>query len=1338
MQQNKGILIPSITRQLHTEHIPLSFSQERLWFIDQLEGSVQYHLPVVVRMRGQLDEDALKYALGGIVSRHEVLRAVILQQQGGEVYQHVLEDGDWRLDVVDEPMGHHDSASLKKYIQDLVGRPFDLSRDYKLRAHLIRMSKTDHILVLTLHHIASDRWSSAVLVKELVELYSSRIEGRDVILTDLPVQYSDYALWQRNYLTGEVLERNLSYWKKKLAGVEVLILPTDFARPTIQSTRGSTRSFRIDKDLSEQLEKLSQQQGTSLFMTLLAAFKVLMHRYCRQTDICVGSQIAGRRQQEVEGLIGFFVNTLALRTDLGENPSFKQLLHRVKETTLEAYEHQDAPIEKVVESVVKGGDISRSPLFQVMFALENNMRTEVKGRNLGNLVLQAESPEVQTSKYDITLLMSENMEGELSGSMEYCNDLFEAETIERMVGHYKELLKAAAADPDQGIGELQMLTEKERQQLLFDFNDTITDYSKQSTLQELFEQQVLRTPDHIALIQGEQTMSYRQLNERSNRLARYLMDCGLSQADNIGILVTRGFDMMVSMYAILKAGGAYVPIDPEYPVDRQEYIVKQSGVTLIIADDDYPLKNLVGTERLVQIKNLSLDDYAPDNLGISTDPKQLAYTIYTSGSTGRPKGVMIEHHSAVNLIQWVNSTFEVGPQDRLLFITSMCFDLSVYDIFGILSAGASLVIARQQEVQDVKQLQEMLQTYGITFWDSVPTTMDYLVRELETSHRAYSQPFLKTIFMSGDWIPVDLPERIKKYFPNTQVISLGGATEGTVWSNYYPVTQPTSTWTSIPYGKPIQNNFFYILNEQLQPVPQGVTGDLFIGGVGVARGYANEPEKTNYSFIQDPFNSRAGGRMYRTGDLGRMLPDMNMQFMGRKDAQVKIRGFRVELEEIESVLKQSGLIRQAVVLARDDRDNKKRLVGYVVPNGSFDRQEVLTHLKSKLPDYMIPAAWVELDSLPLTSNGKIDKKALLEMDDMGQIKERYVAPRTDLEMTLAEIWQDVLGLEKVGITDNFFELGGYSLNAVQIMTKIENKTGKKLPLAIFFKYPTIAQQVASSLVQNNADSVWKALVPIKTTGSKMPLYIVHGDGLNVLNFHDLANYVDPEQPILGLQAIGLDGIQSPLDDISEIAKRYISEILEDNPNGPYAIGGYSFGGYVAIEMRKQLEVLGKEVKMVAMFDTNAQNAEYANSPVQRISKKIRRQVPKFVWFSKLFVRRPKTTINYQFSLLIKFLRNVGLVKTPEPTGIYVLFNKINEKHHYAFSKYRLEPFNGKLHLFKSRMRIYFVDDQKYLGWTKYAQKGVKVYDVPGDHETMFHLPHVKEFAQILQNALDSC
>jgi len=872
-------------------------------------------------------------------------------------------------------------------------------------------------------------------------------------------------------------------------------------------------------------------------------------------------------------------------------------------------------------------------------------------------------------------------------------------------------------------------------QMMNDFNDTVVPYSKKKTLFGLFEEQVLRFPDAIAIRKDKKAITYNELNKLSNRLAYFLINSGILPEDNIGLLVSRDFDMIIGMLAILKAGGAYVPIDPQYPVDRQVYIFNQSSLKIVLANDDYQLKNLIGKKRFLNINFSNPGTFNDTNPGLNINSSQLAYTIYTSGSTGRPKGVMIEHHSVVNLIQWVNDKFQVGSDDRLLFITSMCFDLSVYDIFGMLAAGGSLVIVENKEIQDVSILQDMLINYNITFWDSVPTTMDYLIKNLEQEREGYRFTGLKTVFLSGDWIPVDLPTRIKTFFPQTQVISLGGATEATIWSNYYPVEQILNTWKSIPYGKPINNNFFYILNEQLQPVPTGVAGDLYIGGVGVARGYANDLEKTNSSFIPDPFNKMAGELMYRTGDLGRMMPDFNMEFMGRKDNQVKINGFRVELGEIESVLNSNEAVRNAVVLAKNSTEEKKQLIAYVVPNGKFVKEAVISYLKAKLPDYMIPALWMELDKLPLTSNGKIDRNSLPAFEETSLLNSFFSTPAIETEKTLATIWQECIGLDKVGIDDNFFALGGHSLMAVQILSKFEKKTGKSFELAVLFKYPDI-RSLARFIDNDKKELIYQSLVPIKPSGNKTPLYIIHGEGLNVLNFSNLAIYMDKERPIFGLQAKGLNGIDEPFDSLAQIARSYLNEIIQHNPSGPYLLAGYSFGGYVAVEVQKQMTTMGKAVKMLIMFDTDAEKTEYKDW-YYLLPKKVKRNFPKLISFLNSSLHRPIATFKNQFkSDSLDFLSKHFSKKGSK--NFYQLIRKIKDKHLIAFRNYLMEPFDDKVYLYKAKICVHYVDDTEFLGWKKYAKKGVEVYEVPGDHLSMLLPPNVEEFVSILQKTLDEC
>jgi amino acid adenylation domain-containing protein len=971
-----------------------------------------------------------------------------------------------------------------------------------------------------------------------------------------------------------------------------------------------------------------------------------------------------------------------------------------------------------------------------MVVLQNSMDQDAEFTLNGLHTSQYKPGEYRVAKFDVNFIFSESKNG-LELVLEYNTDIYSDEQMRRMLSHFENLVSAIANDPKQSIAAIDILTKEDKHKLFEEFNDTLVYYPKEKTLAGIFEEQVLKTPDAIALHQHDATMTYRELNERANQLAYYLIENGVNKGDNVGLLVTRNFHMIVGMFGILKAGGAYVPIDPEYPIDRQEYILQNSFVKKVVTDGEYPLAALVSRDLFVKIREIDLNAYSKANPGLNIDSTQLAYTIYTSGSTGRPKGVMIEHHMAVNLVLWVNTEFNVGPNDRLLFITSMCFDLSVYDVFGILSAGGSLVIVQQNELLDVPRLKDMMVSYNITFWDTVPTTMDYLVRELEAHDSSFLQKTLRVVFMSGDWIPVNLPDRIKVYFPNTRVISLGGATEGTVWSNFYPVEKVGANWGSIPYGRPMNNNFFYILNEKLQPVPIGVVGELYIGGVGVARGYANDKEKTDYAFVKDPFNDKAGGRMYRTGDLGRMLPDLNMEFIGRKDDQVKIRGYRIELGEIESVLRQCEQVSQAVVLAKADKDKKKRLVGYVVGKENYDRASVITFLKSKLPDYMVPTLWMEVANIPLTANGKIDKKSLPEFNAEEQIKDQYVAPRTDSERLLVKIWEDVLKVSNIGITHDFFDLGGHSLLAVQIVNQIKKHTGKILPISVLFKYSNI-ESLNAFVNENDTEKVSKSLVPIKPSGSKPPVYFIHGVGLNVMNFADLAMYLDKEQPVFGIQALGLGGKFPPVTTISEIAKIYVSEIIEHNPNGPYALAGYSLGGFIATEMRKQFEALNKEVSVLAIIDTYA---DYTDDFLTMLPKKLDRHIKKWIHLGISFIRNPNKTIKKQRSIYLEDKQYrydaIKLAKESGDKEFYKLMKHIRSTYYDSYRKSKMEPFDGFVYLFRATHCLHYTNDKVYLGWRKYALKGMKEFLIPGDHRTMLLKPNVEVFAKTLQEVLDN-
>ncbi|RDV11082.1 amino acid adenylation domain-containing protein, partial [Pontibacter diazotrophicus] len=1037
-------VLPAITAFPHdtNDKLPLSFSQERLWFIDQLQGSSHYHLPAVFRLTGELDVAGLEDAFRQIVKRHEALRTVFLQEEG-QAYQQVL-DADWQLSHMN---GHSfvDATGLYAAIQSAVEQPFDLSKDFMLRAVLVELSEQEHLLVVVLHHIASDGWSVSVLVQELTELYAARQQKREAVLPQLPIQYADYAVWQRDYLQGEVLEEQTSYWKNKLAGVEALQLPTDYVRPSVQSTRGARLDLNLDKDLSQKLEQFSNRKEVTLFMSLLSAFKVLLYRYSGQEDICVGSPIAGRVQPEVEPLIGFFVNTLALRSNLGNNPNFNDLITQVKDTTMEAYAHQDLPFEKVVEAAGVARDMSRSPLFQVMFILQNT--PEVPEIRLGDLTLTSQPFEGVSAKFDMTLSVTSHADG-LQLNVEYCADLFSEATVSRMMGHYERLLSLLVAEPTTGIDELPLLGEQECKLLLEEFNATATTYPNDKTLVELFEEQVDKSPDAVAAVFEEEELTYAELNKRANQLAHYLQKKGVKADTLVPVCVDRSAEMLVGLLGVMKVGGAYVPLDPSYPQDRIQYMLEDTKATLVLGNSAY--SELLEEEegRYIVLLDRDWEKIAEEPLNNphrSLEPSSLVYVIYTSGSTGRPKGVLIQHQSLVNFLYSMIQHLEVKPKASLLAVTTYSFDISYLELYMPMLVGGKVIVATREVATDGYLLQEKLAQHQPEYMQATPATWQMLLDS------GWQNSEHSTVLIGGEAVRKSLKDSLIKI--SKKVWNLYGPTETTIWS----ACKELKAGEKITIGKPIANTQIYILDKAGAPAPVGVAGELCIGGDGLARGYLNRADLTAERFIPDPFSQDPTARIYRTGDLARWLANGEVEYLSRLDDQVKIRGYRIELGEIESVLQQCDGVSKGVVVAKEDTNGSKRLVGYVVPQESYKKEAVLTQLKSRLPDYMVPSLFVTLTELPLTPNGKVNRKALPEPDIAELLTHQYVAPRNETEEKLTRLWQDLLGLERVGVKDNFFELGGDSLLVVRVVSLIREEFSLNIPVNTLFKFTCIAE-----------------------------------------------------------------------------------------------------------------------------------------------------------------------------------------------------------------------------------------------------------------------------------------
>ncbi|MTJ10019.1 non-ribosomal peptide synthetase, partial [Anabaena sp. UHCC 0204] len=1041
--------IKTITSVSRNQNSPLSFAQQRLWFLDQFEpGSPSYNLPRSIRLQGKLNINALSSSLNEIMRRHEILRTSFTISDGQPI-QVISPSVNLKLPIVDLqniPQKQRETE-LYRLANEEAQTGFDLTQAPLLRAKLLQLDVEDYVILLTLHHIISDGWSTDILIKEVAALYTAFCAGKPSPLPQLPIQYADFAVWQRQWLEGEGLKNQLAYWQQQLSGeLPILQLPNDRPRPSVQTYAGNTLSFVLPASLSAGLKNLSKQEGVTLFMTLLAGFKTLLYRYTSETDILVGSPIANRNRAEIENLIGFFVNTLVLRSNLSGNPTFHDLLKQVREVSLGAYAHQDLPFEKLVEEIQPERNLSHNPLFQVMFVLKN---APIRQLELPGLRVEPLESNSTTAKFDLTLVI-EDVEQELITKFEYNTDLFDELTISRLAANFEVLLTGIVANPQQQIGELPLLTTTEKQQLL-EWGEGEIKLQPKLCLHQLFEAQVEKTPDAVAVVFENQQLTYRELNNRANQLAHYLQKLGVEPEVLVGICVERSLEMVIGLLAILKAGGAYVPLDPAYPKERLSYMLADAQVSVLLTQK-HLLETLPAhsaqTVYLDQDENLFLTQSIANPISNATS-ENLVYVIYTSGSTGKPKGAMNTHKGLCNRLLWMQDTYQLTASDHVLQKTPFSFDVSVWEFFWTLLTGASLVIAKPGGHQDSRYLVQLIAQEKITTLHFVPSMLQVFLEETELEKCGN----IKRIICSGEALSLNVKNRFFNQL-NAELHNLYGPTEASIDVTYW-TCQANSNEKIVPIGRPIANTQIYILDKHLQPVPIGVIGELHIGGVGLARGYWNKPELTQEKFISSPFAS--GKFLYKTGDLARYLPNGIIEYLDRIDYQVKIRGFRIELGEIESTLNQHPDVQVNVVIVREDKPGNQHLVAYIVSKSQqeINTIELRSFLQDKLPSYMLPTAFVVLDKLPLSPNGKVDRQALPAPEIGFEPNQQQVLPRNPVEEQVAKIWAEVLGLQQVGIYDNFFELGGHSLLATQVISKIRQTFQVELSLRRFFELPTI-------------------------------------------------------------------------------------------------------------------------------------------------------------------------------------------------------------------------------------------------------------------------------------------
>lgn len=1068
----------SIPRRAVQKSASLSFSQQRMWFLQQWEpASPLYTIPMALRLSGKLDRVALKQSFEEIIKRHDILHTTFDMQNGSPV-QVIHPSSALALPLID--LRELNEMLQKTLVRELIAaeskRVFDLQQGPLLRVVLLKRAETEHILILTVHHIVADGWSMQILLGELCALYRAFSLGLPSALEDLPLQYADYAEWQRQWLQGPILERQLGYWKQQLANLPTLELSLDRPRPAVLSFRGANFSFALSYSLTQRLHQLSKQQGVTLFIVLLATFQILLARYSQQQDIMLGTPVANRNRKELERLIGYFSNMLVLRADLSGNPTFHEALLRVRDVCLDAYTHQDLPFERLVEELQPERDRSRNPLFQVMFALQNEpmSKAEMPG-------LEIEELEVHSgiSRLDLSLNMTELQHG-LVGEVEYSTDLFSAETIAGLVERYSALLESIITHTDQHILDLPILTKAEEQQFST-WNATEVPFSQNVCLHELFETQVARAPEAVAIALGDQQVTYDHLNACANELALRLQHLGAGPEVLVGICVERSLEMAIALLGVLKAAAVCVPLDPNYPPERLLSILSDAKISVLLTHGQireqlsaYQTQvTLCSVHSQMMLEQVSVAQPEQGGPRSNALPGNLAYLLYTSGSTGKPKGVALPHTAIVNRLLWGQRVYPLTETDRVLQIAPFGFDISIWEIFGPLLAGARLILARTDGHYDTSYLVELMAEQQVTIAHFVPATLRVILNDPRLRERSA----LRAIFCGGDAVPADLPGNTAASL-NVDFHQFYGPTESAINSTCW-IYRPEDSQQRASIGRPIANTQIYLLDAHLRLVPLGTPGELYIGGLGVARGYLNQPELTAERFIPNSFSSEPGERLYKTGDIARYQPDGNLEFLGRNDNQVKIRGIRVELGEIETVLRLHPAVRDCVVVAREDRPGDKRLVAYIVDKATVSLEQtqqmertalslhLRDYLRASLPNSLVPTAFVILDHLPLNPNGKVDRRALPAPEDASSGREHdSERPRNHVEQTLATLFQRVLQVEHIPIHQTFFELGGHSLLAMQALSAIRETFNVEISLPTFFEKSTVAD-LAAIVVQND-------------------------------------------------------------------------------------------------------------------------------------------------------------------------------------------------------------------------------------------------------------------------------
>ncbi|QTB40563.1 non-ribosomal peptide synthetase [Burkholderia pseudomallei] len=1314
----------AIPKAARGEPAPMSFAQQRLWFLARMGGlGDAYHMPIAVRLRGALDVDALQRALSRIVSRHDALRTTFALEGEQPVQRVHADDGAGLRLRIDDLRGCADAGARRaRILAGQASEPFDLARGPLVRGALVREADDVHTLCVTIHHIVSDGWSIDVFCRELSELYRAFAGGRPDPLPPLPVQYADYAAWQQRGIGGAALRAQAEYWRDALAGAPTLLeLPTDRPRPPQPDYAGATVGLALDAPLTAGLRALARRHGATLFMTVFAAWSVLLSRLSRQTDVVIGTPSANRGHAQIEGLIGFFVNTIALRVDLDGAPTVAELLARVKARTLAAQQHQDIPFEHVVERVQPARSLSHSPVFQAMFAWQHASRGEMRLEGLRAEPLDDAARTI--AKFDLTLSLRESGDA-IDGGLEYASALFERATIERFAGYLRRLLEGMVADDTQRVDALPMLSRDERRDLIERRNATARPYPANSGVHRLFEAQAARTPDATAIVDGATTLDYRALDARANRIAHALAHAGVRAGDRVALHLEPSIGLVAAQLAVLKLGAAYVPVDVGNPPARKAFVAQDSGARLVLGDAalDWPAAAGVPQRDLAVLLAGPWPSDAParaPQCGGDTP----AYVMYTSGSSGQPKGVLVTHRGIARLA--VNSGYATfDASDRFAFASNPAFDASTFEVWTALLNGASIGIVKRDDLLDLGALAGKLSSIGVT---CLFLTTALFNRCVSFDPAMFAR--LRCVISGGERADPAVYRKVLEAGPPRHLLNAYGPTETTTFAAVWEAEPRTLAAQAAPIGRPIGNTSVYVLDAYGAPVPVGVTGEIHIGGPGVAQGYLNRPALSAERFVRDPF---VGGdaRMYRTGDLGRWRPDGMLDCIGRADFQVKIRGFRIELGEIEACLLEHGALAQAAVLARDDGgDGGKTLVAYYVPRaGHEDGAPALrAHLAARLPEYMVPAAYVRLPAMPLTPNGKLERRALPAPDERSYVRRDYAAPQGEIETTLARIWAELFGIERVGRHDGFFELGGHSLLAVRMVARVHDVLGVEVPLRALFADPVL-HVFASAVARASTRQASSNLVAFRSAGTAAPLFFIHS-GLGEIGFvGDLLPGIAPEIPVYGFAAVGFLAGETPHATIEEMAAQYVDAMRRVQPHGPYRLAGWCAGGNIAFEMAHQLIAADETVEFLCMIDSPT-SAPIDRSVTACVLARIPDDIPE-----ALRTRLHALGDAFDVRGMLHACQAAGMLPIDLPTGLM-------ERH--VAVQYAIK--HAKLNYVPPRLPvdvIHFVAQDEPMwrngwamdGWHDVADR-VICLPASGDHMTMVAAPHAEQLGRRITEAL---